>query len=201
VTWAPDYITLELLRRYLEIDDQSEDVFLQLWITTVSRNVDTATGRQFGKVATAEERYYEPLYDRMSGYWYAAIDDLQDLTGLVVEDDRGTVHSPASSSTSTTGYQLLPRNAAAKGRPYERIRIGASGPRELAITGLWGWNAQPAAVSTGMLLQANRLSARRKSPFGIAGSPATGSELRLLAKLDPDFETSLRPLQRKWWAC
>lgn len=200
MTWAPDYLELETLRRYLEIDDTSEDVFLQMWITTVSRNVDTATGRQFGKVTIAEERYYDPVYDRVTGRWYAAIDDLQDLTGLAVEDDRGTVHTPATSSTSTSGYMLLPRNAAARGRPYERIMINASGQRELAITGLWGWNAQPAAVSTGMLLQANRLSARRKSPFGIAGSPATGSELRLLAKLDPDFETSLRPLQRKWWA-
>ena len=39
--------------------------------------------------------------------------------------------------------------------------------------------------------EASRWFARRNSPYGIAGSPEMGSELRLLAKLDPDVAVML----------
>jgi len=46
------------------------------------------------------------------------------------------------------------------------------------------------------VLQANRLLKRRHAPFGVAGSPELGSELRLLARVDPDVAVSLRGLGR-----
>lgn len=190
MTWAPDYLGSEELKDYLNIQDNSADAFIALWITTASRNVDDFTGRQFGQVETLQERFYTPKYDRHEKAWFADIDDVQDTTGMTVADAAGTALS---------SYTLLPRNAAAKGKPYEQIRL-ATCTGELALEAKWGWTAVPSAVKVGLLLQAARLNARRKSPFGIAGSPAQGSEIRLLAQLDPDFKTSLKPYVRKWWA-
>lgn len=190
-TWAPDYVSPEVLKAYLRIEDTADDVFIDLWITSCSRNVDDYCQRQFGQAGTAEVRYYPTVYDRHEGAWYAETDDIQDTAGLTFADSSGNV---------TTSYTLYPRNAAAKGKPYERVKLTSWSGGELTGTGLWGWADTPSAVSVGMLLQASRLAARRDSPFGIAGSPSEGSEIRLLAQLDPDFRTTLKPLRREWWA-
>lgn len=189
MTWAPDYVTVALLKSYLRIDDTVDDAFIALWITTASRNVDDFTHRQFGKT-TLEARTYPSVWDRRAGVYVAEVDDLQDLTGLSI--------TAGSTVLTTDGYDLRPLNNAQMGKPYERLHSAVGG--DLAMTAVWGWSAVPAAVSTGLLLQAARLAARRDSPFGVAGSPSEGSEIRLLAQLDPDFKTSLKPLVRNWWA-
>lgn len=56
----------------------------------------------------------------------------------------------------------------------------------------------PDSIKLACLLQASRFFIRREAPFGIAGSPEAGSELRLLAKVDPDVEVILGPY-RSWW--
>lgn len=198
MTWAPDYVTSAELKGYAKIPDNADDAFIALWITTVSRNVDDYCGRQFGQTAAAETRYYTPVYDRHERAWFADVDDVQDVTGLTVTDQNGTT-VPALTST-VAGYQLLPRNAAAKGKPYERLRLTVC-TGEIGVNVKFGWTSVPSAVKTGVLLQGNRLKARRVSPFGIAGSPTEGTEVKLLtAQLDPDFRTSLKPLMRDWWA-
>jgi hypothetical protein len=196
VTWAPDYVTRQELKDYLRIGDNADDAFIDAWITTVSRNVDDHCGRQFGQTV-AESRYYTPFWDRQEQAWFAEIDDVQDTTGLTVTDENGAT-VPALTST-VAGYQLLPRNAPAKGRPYERLKLTVS-TGEITVNVKFGWSAVPSAVKTGMFLQGARLHHRRDSPFGVAGSPEQGSEIRLLAQLDPDFRTSLKPLVRDWWA-
>jgi hypothetical protein len=190
VVWAPDYAERKELKSYLRIDDNADDAFIDTWITTVSRNVDDHCGRQFGQVAVAEARTYTPMWDRHLCRWVTEVDDLQDLTGLAFTDESGT---------AVTSYTFEPVNALKKGRPYERVLTTAR-TGDLTGTALWGWTAQPAAVKTGLFLQGARLAARRDSPFGISGSPSEQGEIRLLAQLDPDFRTSLKPLVRKWWA-
>lgn len=198
MTWAPDYVTSTELKDYIGIEDSDDDAFVALWITTVSRNVDDHCGRQFGRVAAAEDRFYTPVYDRHQCAWIVQIDDLQDTTGFTLADADGTT-IPAQTS-SVDGYTLLPRNAAANGKPYTELRIKVSPGAEVTGNGLWGWTAVPSAVKTGLFLQGKRLAKRRDSPFGISGSPQEQGEIRLLAKLDVDFLTSLKPLVRKWWA-
>lgn len=192
MVWKPDYCTSAELKSYLKITDTADDVFVALWITTVSRNVDDFCGRQFGQVASVETRTYSnTVWDRHLGKYVTEIDDIQDVDDLVVVD---------ANATEITDYTLEPENALAKGKPYERILTSVGGP--LTLDGLWGWTAQPAAPKLGIFLQGARLEARRQSPFGIAGSPDAnaGTEIRLLAQLDPDFRTSLKPLIRNWWA-
>jgi len=197
MTWAPDYATPAELKSYLRIDDAADDVFIALWITTVSRNIDDHTSRQFGQVAALEARTYTPVYDRHLCAHVLVVDDVQDVTGLTVVDEDGT---------TVTGHTYGPVNAVKKGRPYERLIFGSDATSftgDLTVTALWGWDPAsvgPTVAKTGLMLQGARLAARRDSPFGISGSPQEQGELRLLAQLDPDFRTSLKPLRRKWWA-
>lgn len=192
MTWAPDYVTSAELKDYIGIEDNVDDARVALWITTVSRNVDDFCGRQFGQT-TAESRYYPTFYDRPEAAWFAEIDDVQDTTGLTFADSDATAVDAAD-------YVLLPRNAAAKGKPYERVKLTTWSGGELTGNGKWGWSAVPAAAKVGIFLQGKRLAKRRDSPFGISGSPQEQGEIRLLAQLDPDFRTSLKPFVRNWWA-
>jgi hypothetical protein len=192
--WAPDaYVTRDQVKDYLHVESNAHDDFIDLWITTVSRNIDDHCNRQFGQCNTAEERWYPTVWDRVNQAYFAQIDDLQDVTDLAFEDCSGTAVAAAD-------YQLLPRNAATRRRPYERVKLTSWSGGELTATGLWGWTEVPSSVKAAMFLQAARLAARQDSPFGISGSPSEQGEIRLLAQLDPDFRTSLKPFVRRWWA-
>lgn len=57
----------------------------------------------------------------------------------------------------------------------------------------------PPTITAACLLQASRFWKRRDAPFGIAGSPVLGNEMRLLAKLDPDVEVMLWNYVN-WWS-
>ena len=188
MAWAPNYAQVADLAEYLRIPDAQDDQTLAASIAAASRAIDEATGRQFGQVASPEVRYYEPRFDRVRCSWVAQVDDLMTTTGLAVVQDGATV----------TEYTLGPRNALAKGLPYTEVWVEDASTEELAITARWGWSAVPDAVKTACLLQAGRLFKRRDAPFGVAGSPQLGSEMRLLAKLDPDVEVTLRAY-RRWW--
>lgn len=190
MTWAPDYVTSAQLKTYLKIQHDDDDLFIANWITSVSQNVNDHCGRQFGQVATAEDRSYTPVWDHNECKSYVEIDDIQDITGFTVEDSDGT---------AITDYTFYPKNAIKKGRVYERISVDTRYTRDLVFNGKWGWTSVPASIPSAFYIQASRLAARRGSPFGVAGSPKDGSEIRLLAKLDPDFIMTLRPYVRKWY--
>lgn len=189
MAWAPDYVTSAELKAYLRISDTDDDTLVAVWVTTASRAVDDYCGRQFGKVGMVESREYPTVWDRHVGCYIADIDDLQSTASMIVMDE---------DAVELDDYTLSPVNALVKGFPYERLHIETAGP--LTIQALWGWTDVPTAVKNATLLQAARLSARRDSPFGIAGSPSDGSEMRLLAQLDPDLRTALSGYRRNWWA-
>lgn len=186
--WSPSYVSVAELASYTRIDDAVDDAELGLAAEAASRAVDEATNRQFGQVAAVEERVYvaRPDFDR--GCWVADTDDFQTATGLVVEID----------GTAVATFVQEPRNAAQKGRPWTRLVFTAdseatpsTAPHEVAVTALWGWTAVPDTVVQATLLQGSRFFTRRQAPFGIAGSPDQGSELRLLARVDADVKVML----------
>jgi hypothetical protein len=192
--WAPDYVTEDQVADYLRAGDDTEDVDLHpLAISTASRAVDDHTNRQFGKVDGPVERFYTPWPDDERGVWCVDIDDLMDTTGVVVKVN----------GTTVTTYTLEPRNAAADGEPWTLLvftdaseAAPTSTDDEVSVMAPWGWSAIPARVTTATLLQTSRFVKRRDAPFGIAGSPELGGEMRLLAKLDPDVAVALRGLVR-----
>lgn len=192
MAWKPDYVTLAEQKDFMHIepDDTIDDVALALDITAASRAVDDATGRQFGR-ATAETRTYTATYDRHLGVYRAIIDDLPTTSAFVVLDPNG-------STVSASNYTLGPVNAVAKGSVYTHIDLPSAG--DYLMTGYWGWNATPSAVKLATHIQASRFAARRDSPYGIAGSPDSGSEMRLLARLDPDVAVILKDYTRRRWA-
>lgn len=192
MAWKPDYVTSDELKAYLEIDSSDDDAFVALWVTTASRNVDGFCGRQFGKSDTTVVREFnQPIWDRAACAWVHVVDDIYADDDLVVLDADG----------GELDVTLEPLNAAADGVPFERILTESPG-RISVSTSKWGWASVPSSIKVGMLLMGARLAARRGSPFGVAGSPSDGSEIRLLARLDPDMLTVLRGggFKRRWWA-
>lgn len=207
MAWAPDYVTRSEFKAYARIDDTADDAEIDSAITMASRAVDKQAGRQFGQVAVAEAREYTLRFSRArGGVWMAEVDDYQDVTGLAVAFDAA---GDGTFSTAVPAASLVPwpRNALLIGRAYERVMIRASGGAGLdgraagvRVTLKWGWNAVPVAVKGAVKLQVNRMHARRDAPFGVAGSPEQGSEVRLLAKLDPDVAVALERYRRRAWA-
>lgn len=201
MAWAPDYVTVQQLADYLRIGDDDDDVELALAVSAASRAVDRATGRQFGLVAAPEARYYTAFLDNQTQRWCVETDDVMIVTGAEVASDPS---EGQTFTTTLTTYDWRPANAAPKSRPYTKIvfRPGLSQPNDVRdatrVTARWGWSSVPDTVEEATLLQASRFFKRREAPFGIAGSPETGSEMRLLAKVDPDVQLMLSGYVR-WW--
>jgi hypothetical protein len=134
------------------------------------------------------------------------IDPLATLTGLVVETDADDTGTYETLWTITTDFRAEPANAAALGVPW--TRLVASGTKTfpitntkfpgLRVTAKYGWpTAPPTPVKQACLLMAMKLFKRKDSPFGVAGSPEYGSEMRILPG-DLDAERLLRPYRRIW---
>lgn len=203
MAWAPDYLEQEEAADFLNLGTPSDEEAADLaqFVPAASRAIDRACGRQFGVVDTPQERFYTPRWSRTRGRWMVRIDDLMSTTGLVVK-----VRTEDGTELGEATYTLEPRNAAADGEPWTDMALlsssavlpGCAGD-EIGITGLWGWTAFPDVVVGACKLQLSRFWARRQSPFGIAGSPEQGSELRLLAKLDPDVDVMLESVRRAGW--
>lgn len=189
--WKPDYLTAEQAAEFVRLpgDALADEVELATWCTAASRAIDRRCNRQFGKTDGPVVRTYRrpAAYDRVSGLWLLEVDDVQDVTGLTV----GGV------AYADSGATLLPDNAAADGVPYERLGFTDAPDSPVLVAAIWGWSAVPAQVVAACKLQVNRWAVRRDSPYGIAGSPSDGSEMRLLARLDPDVHTTLAGLARR----
>lgn len=195
MTWKPDYVTLAVVKSYLRVTDTVDDVEIATWITTASRAIDRRCNRQFGVLAAPVARIYRrpPAYDQTSGLWVLGIDDLMTATGLLVN---GIAYA-------SSGSTLLPDNAPADGLPWTALGVTAwpirstpGAPIINTVTGTWGWSAVPTQVVAAAKLQCARWNFRRDAPAGVAGSPDQSSEVRMLAKLDPDVSTSLAGLSR-----
>lgn len=193
MAWQPDYVTDTELKAYLRISDAVDDAEIAFAITAASRAVDRHTNRQFGLVAAPEARTYTARWDRERRRYVVYVDDFMTTVGLVLADDDGV---------AITDYTVKPSNADKIGRPWTHIVIGAGGNcREdgIVATIKWGWTVTPVPVKQATELQASRFFGRRNAPFGVAGSPELGSEMRLLAKVDPDVAVILGDYLR-WWS-
>lgn len=189
MVWAPDH--------YVELDGDDglaafvrtsvDDPFLADYSTAAARGVDDYCNRQFGQLAapgafTYEGRNAARLAD---GTWVLEVDDVQDTAAATVTVDGTAV------AAGTAGYRWWESNAVAKGYPYTALRFAERPYGDVVLTAKFGWLAYPAAVRGAVRFQVGRWFIRRESPYGIAGSPDSGSEVRLSARLDPDTRTIL----------
>lgn len=206
MTWQPDYATLAELKAYLVIGDTNDDVNAATAVTAASRAIDANANRQFGLTGSAVARYYTYARLCIDGRPALRIDDLMTSAGLLVAVDSGTEGTYVGAMVLGTDYDLWPRNAAADGVPWTHIvlrrspafwfPLWASGIR---ITANWGWTTVPTAIHQAALIQAGRYFVRKDSLYGVAGSPDIGSEVRLLARLDPDVALTVSAYKR-WWS-
>lgn len=203
MAWAPDYVSAAELKAYVRISDTVDDVQVALAITAASRAVDRHTNRQFGLLAAVEPRFYTARWDTGRGRYVVDIDDLMTQTGLLVAYDADDNETFAH---SVSAFNVQPANAAAEARPWTRLVVRPTSTtlpglieNGVRVTAKFGWTTVPDTIKQATLLQASRLFTRREAPFGVAGSPELGSELRLLAKVDPDVAVVLGPYVR-WWA-
>lgn len=201
MTWAPDYVTAEELAAFVRVPDEADEAQMDLAIAAASRAVDRCTRRQFGLVANAEQRFFTARLEVARARWVIEVDDLMTTLDLEIAFD---ADEDETYSSDITVYGLRPANAAAKARPWTDLVIPARSVVQptglesgVAVTARWGWTAVPDSVKQATLLQASRLLQRRDSPYGVAGSPEAGSELRLLAKVDPDVEVALADYKRR----
>lgn len=200
MSWAPDYATTAQVKAFLGVTDSVDDTEIATAITAASRAIDRATSRQFGKFTAPTTLSYEAVFDRhaVRPHWTVTIDDLASAAGLTV----------SVGGVAVTDYTLEPVNAVAKGRVFTSLRFGpaaqafptVTAPQVDLTTDQWGWSATPATVLHACKLQSGRFHKRRDALFGVAGSPADGSEVRLLAKLDPDVAVMLVDYTRLWAA-
>lgn len=190
--WKPDYVDADTLALYMRITGDQDDAELALAATASSRAIDGFTHRQFGQLAAPEQRFYTAWIDYERGQWVIDVDDFMTTVGMVVEvADVGTL--------ALTDFTKEPVNAAGEGRPWERLVVDVDSAvmptgkaNEIAATVRWGWTAIPNEVKLASKLQGSRFHSRRDSPYGVAGSPDTGSEMRLLSRVDPDVGVMLR---------
>lgn len=214
MAWEPDYITLPEYKRYLTIKDPdiTDDQDLPFDITAASRSVDKCCSeryngmgsrRQFGKVDAPEARFYTPRWDNDLLRWVIEIDDIDDVTGLVVQVDTG--NDDVYESTITQ-YVMRPKNALARKRVYTQIAISTLSivqptyfPDSAKVTGLWGWTTVPTTVKRATFIQAHRFTKRRQSPMGTTGSPQKGTEKQLIENVDPDIEQMLKSYVKLGW--
>lgn len=185
MAWAPDYVLVATLADFCRAD--VADPYLAAYGTAASRAVDDFCNRQFGQLAAPAAYTYEGRRaSRLSdGSWLLAVDDVQDITAATVTVDGTTVAAGA------TGYRWWDVNAVAKGSPYTALRFADRPAGDVVLTAKFGWTAVPPAVVGAVRFQVNRWFVRRDSPYGVAGSPDQGSEVRLSAKLDPDVRAIL----------
>ena len=201
------YASLAELKGFIGIPalDVADDATLTLALDAASQQVDWFCDRTFTDDDTPTVRLYEVPAGSTGTL---TIDPISTTTGLVVKTDDNNDGTFETTWTLDTDFRLEPINATAAGVPWDRlVALGTRWFPRLAyrpgvqVTARFGWpaGAAPSSVKQATLLQAALLWKRKDAPFGVAGSVEFGSEIRLLAKLDPNAQDLLRPYRRQWW--
>lgn len=192
------YASLTQFEAFIRDESTADRDLKLLALEASSRAIDRTTNRRFDVAGvTATARYFTP-YHKEDGRWAVRVDDLTDSTDLAVKLD---TTGNGDYGTTVTTFRLGPLNAPSRGRPWTELLFdsGTAVPRRwvdsIEVTARWGWTAVPTTITNACLIQASRFFKRRDAPFGIAGSPELGSELRLLAKLDPDVAVMIGPFR------
>lgn len=196
--WAPAYVSADDVAEFARVDDDVDDVDYERVAETASRAIDDACQRQFGRTES-QARFYTPLWSHTRQAWVIETDDFLSITEVALDPGDGTW-----STIELVKVIKLDANAPVEGKPFERIAIRRAAmptfsyPHEcVRVTGVFGWASVPVAIEEATLLQASRFASRRDAPFGVAGSPENGSELRLLAKVDPDVAVAVKGYRRR----
>jgi hypothetical protein len=187
------YCALADIKAALRISDTVDDALLELAVESASREIDSATERQFFQ--TSATRIYTPR----DSY-------------ITETDDIVTVSSIKTSSAAdgnfdvtwqANDYQLEPLNGLAGGVTVPRNFIRAvgdylfptsGGEATVQVVGTFGFTAIPTAVKQATVILGSRIFKRLDSPLGVAGFGDIG--VMRVGKLDPDVEALIMPYKK-----
>lgn len=187
------YITLNLLKSSLSIEDNIDDEFLELAIESGSRQIDQACERQFFQAS--DTRIYAPRDS-----FVTEIDDLVTLTTLKTSSDADGVFDI---EWDPKDYQLEPLNGIVGGIPSPTTQIRVTdqylfvtdgGEATVEVTGTFGWPEIPVQIQQATLILASRLFERRNSPLGVAGFGDLGAVR--VSKIDADIDNLIGPFKK-----
>ena len=189
------YTDLATVRSYLGIpsSDSSQTAAINAAIAASDKEIDQITGRTFVVPSGATAKTFIP-YDDYTLY----VDDVAQLTGLVVKEDTSLDGTYDTTLTITTDYVVDGNNA-----PYRVIKRvdGDTWPRDrygrptVEVTAFYGYAmAVPDQIKQCSLVIAARLYQRRSSPLGFqAGSVDVG--FVRISRTDPEVIALLRGLK------
>ena len=189
------YTSQALVKAYLGIPSStsSENTAIDNAIAAADAEIDQITGRTFVVPSGATAKTFIP-YDDYTLY----VDDVAQLTGLVVKEDTSLDGTYDTTLTITTDYVVNGNNA-----PYRVIKRvdGDTWPRDrygrptVEVTAVYGYGmAVPDQIKQCSLVIAARLYQRRSSPLGFqAGSVDVG--FVRISRTDPEVIALLRGLK------
>lgn len=186
------YATPTELKAALQLTSQTyADGDITRACAAASRAIDNKTGRFY--YSASETRYYTP--DRFDN----ALDiiDIQSVSSLTIDTAGNNTFS--TSWTEHTDYDLEPFNAAAVGKPFERVRLRSNAgriwpnyQRSVKVIGTFGWASVPDPVNQYAIILASKLLKRtREAPFGVLSFGLDEPTAIRIARNDPDFELLL----------
>lgn len=199
-----DYCTTEQLAAWTQITVGAKLEVVERVKSAVSRGIDEFCQRHFwqdGTLAVPVARTFVACHPVQLDL--GAFNDLSTVVAPIVKTDEagdGTFETTWAASD----YQLLPFSRPT-GRPYTKVRAtagrrfpGSTGNGRVdrvQITGVWGWDAIPEAVTQACLIKSAKVFARHQSPNGIAGVGEFGP-IRISRFEDPDVVDLLDPYRR-----
>lgn len=187
------YCTLEQIKASAGITDTVDDTLLELAVEAASREIDSATERQFFQ--TSATRIYTPRDS-----FVTEIDDLVSLTTLKTSS---AADGTFDETWTSTDYQLEPLNGLAGGIevPANQIRaVGdytfplSGGEATVQVVGTFGFSSVPTAITQATVILGSRIFKRNDSPLGVAGFGDIG--VIRVGRLDPDVEALVMPYKK-----
>jgi hypothetical protein len=195
-----DYVELEEFKKTIALDGLSfADLDVKKVLSAAARKVDEIADRRFYADADAlQVRYYSP-----DNAWTLHVDDIVTVTSLKTDD--GGDGTFENTWTLNTDYTREPLNAAADGKPWEKLCVHPSSsfyfpvsyPRSVELTGKFGWASVPQPISIATTMLAHRYLKRvRESPTGVAGFGLDGAVVRFMS-VDSDVMDLVGDYSRK----
>ena len=189
------YTSQALVKAYLGIPSStsSENTAIDNAIAAADAEIDQITGRTFVVPSGATAKTFIP-YDDYTLY----VDDVAQLTGLVVKEDTSLNGTYDTTLTITTDYVVDGNNA-----PYRVVKRvdGDTWPRDrygrptVEVTAFYGYGmAVPDQIKQCSLVIAARLYQRRSSPLGFQAGSVDSGFIRV-SRTDPEVIALLRGLK------
>ena len=184
-----EYVNLQMIKRFLDIEDDDSDGILLTLIKAASNSIDKFCNRTFALNTSSVARYFDGKASNVLFH-----DDLLTLTTLKFDRDGDGTYEETISATEPI---LYPANKTPK--TYMKLRTEAFpvGNQAVEITGVWGYaSAVPDDIVQACIMQVSRLYKRKDTGYAmLIASPELG-QYEIYRGIDPDVKMMLMPYKK-----